>query len=113
MISIRRSLLLIAMAFLISNSGYCQAQAQDQEQNLMMVDGEVVSVDTSNSLIVVNAEINYTFSVNLDTIFTKDIYDIGFSDIEKGDYVDVSYYDDPSGKHIATHISIDYGPEQD
>lgn len=110
MISIRRSLLLIIMAILIGGSGYCQDQAR--EQNLMMVDGTVLSVDTSNSLIVVNAEIDYTFSVNLSTKFTRDIYDIHFSDIEAGDYVDVSYYDEPSGKHIATHISIDYGPDQ-
>ncbi len=98
--------LTLTMLLSISIISDCHPQNYIEGQEVVTVDGRVVKVDASHSTITIKAVNKLTFSVPMYTPITSDIYDIKLSDIEPGDDVTVEYYEDPSGKLIATGIAV-------
>jgi hypothetical protein len=59
------------------------------DQSLRVFDGKVVSVDLSAPSLTLEGAIDMVFKISPDTVFRKDVYDIGLSDVKVGDYVSV------------------------
>ncbi len=110
MIMVRVISLLMIIGVVMSSPSYCQYDAEEPE--LKTIGGTVSSISVAKSVIVIQAGNTFTFSVSPQATITRDIYDIKLSDINVGDYVTVEYYDDASGSHIATGISVEYGKGQ-
>lgn len=85
---------------------YCQDEAKGRE--LKTIEGYVTMVDDHKSQIKIRGIKNTVFSVDKDATITEDANDIKLSDIDKGDYIAVEYYDEPSGSAVATSIEIQY-----
>ncbi|MDD5422369.1 MAG: hypothetical protein WC592_07750 [Candidatus Omnitrophota bacterium] len=86
---------------------YCQDEAEGRE--LMTVEGYVTTVDDRGSQIKIRGIKNTGFSIDKNaTITAEDASDIKLSDINKGDYVAIEYYDEPSGSSVVTSIAVQY-----
>lgn len=99
----------IALIVILASSVSVYCQGDSLVGNMKTVDGNVVSVDNSNSQIVVKASEVMTFSVPPDAkIVNKDGFDIQLSDVNAGNYVTVGYIDDKSGLHIMKSMEVEY-----
>ena len=88
-------------------SVYCQGDSL--VDNAKTIDGNVVSVDSQNSKIVVKASEVMTFSVPSSAkIVNTDGYSMQLSDVNTGNYVTVDYHDDRSGLHIMNGMQVKY-----
>ena len=73
------------------------------------IDGDVLSVDSQNSRIVVKASEKIIFSVPSGAkIVNTDGFGIQLSDVSAGNYVTVDYHDDRSGLHIMDGMEVEY-----
>lgn len=107
---IRFPLMVLAVLSVVMLSSSTPVTCQnDSSSETLMVDGSVVSVDNSNSKIVVKAVETLSFTVPSDAKITNDDgFDIKLSDINTGDYVLIEYYDGKDGSHIARNINVEY-----
>ncbi len=81
------------------------AQDSSASRQTQVLEGNISSVDWVGALITVNNAIIY---VPLETIIYKGDTPIGLDDINMGDAVTVTYYDDPPGIHKAVSIVVQY-----
>jgi len=81
------------------------SQDSSQARNYQTADGTVTSFDWVGSLISIN---DARFSVSSDVKVYKGDDSIGVDDINVGDQVTVTYYDDPPGVHKIVTIVVQY-----
>jgi len=94
---------------MLSVTGIVYCQDDNNGPALSTVDGRVVSVDPSNSKIVIKTVENLDFSVPSGaTITNKDGFGMQLSDVKEGNYAMVDYYKDKSGKRIISNMSVEY-----
>jgi hypothetical protein len=99
----------IVLIIIFTLSVLSHAQNDSLVDNMKTVAGNVVSVDSQNSQIVVKTYEIMTFSVPSNAkIVNADGMDIELSDVVKGSYVSIDYKDDKAGKHIVKGIGVDY-----
>jgi len=95
------------MIFALTVPVYCQGDSL--VDNMKTIDGNVVSVNSQNSQIVVKASEVMTFSVPSSAkIINADGFDMQLSDVNVGSYVTVDYSDDKSGNHILSGMEVEY-----
>jgi hypothetical protein len=100
------SVILLAI-FMPLVPAYCQGDSIVDD--MKTVDGNVISVDSSNSKIVVRTSEIITFSVSPDAkIVDADGFNIQLSDVSAGNYVTVDYHDDGAGNHIMEGMEVAY-----
>ena len=93
--------------FAFGVSAHCQGDSLVDDTDT--IDGNVVSVDSLNSQIVVKSSEAMTFSVPSDAkIINADGIDIRLSDVSVGNYVTVDYSDNKSGLHIMKGMEVGY-----
>ena len=100
----------IAVTLFISQ-GFCQ---EAHEQELRTVVSIVDSIDWVGSIMIVNwqnaeedfAYTSLTLQVPQDVVIYKGTDKIGFSEVNLGDEVTVTYYRDQSGQAVAKSISV-------
>jgi hypothetical protein len=92
--------------FVVCIHGYCQ---NDDVVSGKTIDGNVVSVDSQKSQIVVKASELMTFLVPSDAkIVNSDGFGMQLSGVVAENYVTVDYHDDSSGNHIMDSMEVDY-----
>ena len=92
--------------FALSVPVHCQGDSLVDD--IKTIDGNVVSVDIRNSLIVVKSSKAMTFSVPSDAkIVNADGFGIQLSDVKIGSYATIDYRDQ-SGKHMLTGMEVEY-----
>ncbi len=99
--------IVVLFGFLAVAPAYCQDEERDD--NLMVFDGKVVSVDVDKWLVTVEGTDTIVFPISRDTKLQKDVFDIKLSDIKTGDYVNVGYYKDGSGSLKCVSLTVEYG----
>ena len=106
-----KTILSICVALLIIFASSVSVHCQDDSlvDDIKTIDGDVVSVDSPNSHIVVKASEIMTFSVPSDAkIVNADGFGIRLSDVSAGNNVTVDYSDDKSGNHIMKGMEVEY-----
>ena len=106
-----KTILSICVALLIIFASGVPVHCQDDPlvEDVKTIDGNVVSVDSPNSQIVVKSIVVMTFSVPSSAkIINADGLDIRLSDVNAGNYVTVDYRDDKSGLHIMNGMEVEY-----
>jgi hypothetical protein len=98
----RLSFLLAALTILTASS---YAQDGSESHAVQVAEGSVSSVDWVGAVITVNDMMIY---VPPGTAIHKGGDSIGLDEINLGDPVTVTYYDDSSGAHRAVNIIIQY-----
>ncbi len=98
--------IVVLFVFLAVAPACCQYEEKDD--NLLVFDGKVVSVDVGKSLVTVTGTDTIVFPVSRDTRLQKDVFDIKISDIQTGDYVNVGYYKDAEGALKCVSITVEY-----
>ena len=84
-------------------------QGDSLVEGMKTVDGNVVSVDSQNSQIVVKSSEVMIFSVPSSAkIVNADGLGMRLSDVNAGSYVTVDYRDDKSGLHIMKGMEVEY-----
>ena len=94
------------LAILVILSAPCYSQDNSENRALSTVEGGVTSVDWVGAVISVNN--NIMISVPSNTVIYKGEDQISLSDVNMGDPVTVTYYDDPPGVHKAFRIIVQY-----
>ena len=105
------AILSICVALLIISASGVSVHCQNDSlvDDMKTIDGNVISVDSQNSKIVVKTFEVMTFSVPSDAkIVNADGFGIQLSGVNAGNYVTVDYSDDRSGKHIMKGMEVEY-----
>ncbi|MFA5144034.1 MAG: hypothetical protein WC522_07725 [Candidatus Omnitrophota bacterium] len=84
-------------------ASYCQAESEDRALN--SIEGAVSSTDWVGAVISVSG---MRISVPSGAKISKGEDRVGLADINVGDQVTVTYYDNASGEHVAVRIVIQY-----
>lgn len=100
--------MVLAVIFVSLAAGICYCQDDTAEPETMTTDGYVTSTDVRNSTISIKTVNAGVYFVALDTKIKRDVYDIELPDINKGDYVQIEYYEDKTGARIARRITVEY-----
>ena len=106
-----RTMLYICAALLIFLASSVPVHCQEDSlvDGMKTVDGDVVSVDSQSSQVVVKTSEVMTFSVPSSAkIVNADGFSIQLSDVSSGNYVTVDYRDDKSGSHIMKGMEVEY-----
>jgi len=106
-----KTILSICVALLIIFTSGVPVHCHDDPlmEDMKTIDGNVVSVDSQNSKIVVKTSEVMTFSVPSDAkIVNADGFGIQLSGVNAGNYVTVDYNDDKSGNHIMKGMEVAY-----
>lgn len=106
-----KTILSICVVLLIIFASGVPVHCQDDSlvDNIKTIDGDVVSVDSQNSQIVVKTFEAMTFSVPSSAeIVNADGLGIQLSDVNAGNYATVNYSDDKSGLHIMQGMEVEY-----
>lgn len=99
----------VALFIILASSLSVHCQGDSLTDNIKTIDGNVVSVDSQNSQIVIKTSEVMTFSVPPGAnIVDADGFDLQLSDVSTGNYVTVSYVDDGSGNHIMKGMEVKY-----
>lgn len=102
----RRILLGLTVALLITSMAYCQNK--DEANPTGSMSGQVTAVDWVGSTLVVD---NTRFIVPFDTEIFEGENTITFTEIKVGDKVKISYYQDSSGTLNTKIITVDWKGE--
>lgn len=101
------AVLAIVICSALATPSYCQDEAEGRE--LKTIEGYVTMADDHKSQIKIKSVGNRVFSVDKEAaIKAEDDSDIKLSDIGRGDYVAIEYYDEPSGSSVATRVEVQY-----
>ena len=99
----------VVLLIIFASGAPVRCQGDSLVDDMKTIDGDVVSVDSQNSRIVVKASEVMTFSVPSSAkIVNADGFGIQLSDINTGNYVTVDYHDDRSGLHIMNGMQVKY-----
>jgi len=99
----------VTLLIIFASSVLVHCQDDSLVDDMKTIDGDVVSVDSQNSQIVVKASEVMTFSVPSSAkIINADGFSIRLSDVSAGNYVTVDYRDDKSGFHIINGMEVEY-----
>ena len=99
----------VALLIIFASSVPVHCRGDSLVDDMKTIDGNVVSVDSPNSQIVVKAFEVMTFFVPSDAkIINADGFNMRLSDVGVGNYVTVDYRDDKSGLHIIKGMEVEY-----
>ena len=98
--------ILYVLMLLLILSIPCYSQDNSGNPPVSTIDGSVTSVDWVGAVISVNN--NILISVPPDTVIYKGEDSISLTEVNEGDPVTVTYYDDPDGAHKALRIIVQY-----
>ena len=99
----------VILLIIVASSVTVYCQGDSLVDDIKTIDGNVVSVDNTNSRVVVKSSEVMDFTVPSDAkIVNADGFGIQLSDINAGNYVTVDYHDDKSGLHIMKSMEVEY-----